>query len=104
MSQSIGSKLSNLKHKGLISDDEYDRLKKALNSLEVDEMYQLEMENAEEFIAKSVLDKIKAEIEQIEINGHIRDVECFNAGINVALNVINKYKAENTPKKNTNIL
>jgi hypothetical protein len=41
-----------------------------------------------------VLDKIKAEIEQIEINGHIRDVECFRAGVNVALNVIDKYKAE----------
>jgi hypothetical protein len=41
-----------------------------------------------------VLDQIKAEIEQIEINGHIRDVECFRAGINVALNVIDKYKAE----------
>jgi hypothetical protein len=42
----------------------------------------------------SILDKIKAEIEQIEINGHIRDVECFRAGINVALNVIDKYKTE----------
>lgn len=41
-----------------------------------------------------VLEKIKAEIEGIEINGYIRDVECFNEGINVALNVINKYKAE----------
>jgi hypothetical protein len=40
-----------------------------------------------------ILDKIRAEIEQIEINGHIRDVECFRAGINVALNVIDKYKA-----------
>jgi hypothetical protein len=42
----------------------------------------------------AVLDKIRAEIEQIEINGHIRDVECFRAGINTALNVIDKYKAE----------
>ena len=41
-----------------------------------------------------ILDKIRAEIEQIEINGHIRDVECFRAGINIALNVIDKYKAE----------
>jgi hypothetical protein len=41
----------------------------------------------------SILDKIKAEIEQIEINGHIRDGECFRAGINTALNVIDKYKA-----------
>ena len=42
----------------------------------------------------SVLDKIRAEIEQIEINGHIRDVECFSAGINTVLKIIDKYKAE----------
>ena len=42
----------------------------------------------------NTLDNITAEIEQIEINGHIRDAECFNAGINTALNVIKKYKAE----------
>lgn len=41
-----------------------------------------------------ILDKVKAEIEQTEINGHIRDVECFRTGINVALNVIDKYKSE----------
>ena len=41
-----------------------------------------------------ILNKIKAEIENTEIVGHIRDVECFNAGINVALNVIDKYMAE----------
>ncbi len=41
-----------------------------------------------------VLDKIRSEIEQIEINGHIRDVECFEAGINIVLNIINKYKKE----------
>ena len=41
-----------------------------------------------------VLDKIIDEIEQIEINGHIRDVECFRAGINVALEIIDKYNAE----------
>lgn len=35
-----------------------------------------------------------AEIEQIEINGHIKNVECFRAGVNVALNILNKYKAE----------
>ena len=37
------------------------------------------------------LDKIKAEIEQIEINGHIRDVECFTAGLNTASKIIDKY-------------
>lgn len=41
-----------------------------------------------------ILDKVKAEIEDFEINGHIRDVECFRAGINVALNVIDKYRSE----------
>ena len=39
-----------------------------------------------------VLNKIRTEIEQIEINGYIRDIECFRAGIDAALNVINKYK------------
>lgn len=38
------------------------------------------------------LDEVKAEIENIEINGHIRDVECFNAGINTVLNIIDKYQ------------
>ena len=47
---------------------------------------------------ESVFDKIRAEIEQIEINGYIRDVECFRAGINVALNVIDKYKPEGSNK------
>ena len=42
----------------------------------------------------AILNKIRAVIEQIEINGHIRDAECFCAGINAALNVINKYRAE----------
>lgn len=43
-----------------------------------------------------VLDKIRSEIEQteIEINGHLRDAECFRTGINVALNIIDKYKSE----------
>ena len=42
----------------------------------------------------TVLDKIRDEIENFEINGHIRDVECFNAGIKHALTVIDKYRAE----------
>ena len=45
-------------------------------------------------ITNDVLDKIRSEIENTEIVGHIKDVECFNAGINVALNVIDKYKTE----------
>ena len=43
-----------------------------------------------------VLDKIRAKIENFEINGHIRDVECFNAGIRHALTVIDKYREEQT--------
>ena len=49
--------------------------------------------------ADDILDKIRGEIESTEIVGHIRDVECFNAGINVALNVINKYMAESEDKE-----
>ena len=41
-----------------------------------------------------ILDQIETEIEQIEINGHIRDVECFTAGLNAALNIINQHKKE----------
>lgn len=41
-----------------------------------------------------VFDEIRNEIEQVEINGHIRDVECFRAGINTVLNVIEKYRGD----------
>jgi hypothetical protein len=47
---------------------------------------------------RQVLKQIKEEIEQVEINGHIRDVECFRAGINTALNVVDKYVAESGDK------
>jgi hypothetical protein len=40
------------------------------------------------------LDKIRAEIEQAEIGDYIRDAECFRAGLNRALNIIDKYKVE----------
>ena len=47
---------------------------------------------AHKIIANGIpLDNLRAEIDEIEINGHIRDVECFSAGINTALNVIDKY-------------
>jgi len=50
-------------------------------------------EKLDEVIKNGIpLEKIRAEIEQTEINGHIRDVECFSAGINTALAVIDKYK------------
>ena len=40
----------------------------------------------------TILDKIKDEIEQIEINGHIKDAECFIAGLNTASKIIDKYR------------
>lgn len=59
--------------------------------------YVLELQKHEQEMVEA-LDKIKEEIEQIEINGHIRDVECFRAGINTTLNIINKYMAKRTKK------
>lgn len=75
MSHSLRAKIKGLRYKGIITDKDCDRLCKALDN-------------------EDVLDKIRADIEQIEINGHIRDVECFRAGINTALNIIDKYKEE----------
>lgn len=57
-----------------------------------------EMRDLVEFLTtlnqKPILDRIRTDIEQIEINGHIRDVECFSAGVNTVLHIIDKYKAE----------
>lgn len=62
------------------------------NQYEID--YQQGYDNAnEEWLDR--MDKIRNEIEQIEINGHIRDVECFSAGINAALNILDKYREGN---------
>ena len=35
--------------------------------------------------------EIKKELESIEINGYIRDPECFNNGLNVAIDLVNRY-------------
>jgi predicted transcriptional regulator len=96
MPHSLVAKLSGLKHKGFITEAEYDRLKKALNSLRIDEMYQLEMENAEEFIAKSVLDKIRAEIEEQKEHRCFDDDDMYiyKTGLNDAIDIIDKYKAD----------
>lgn len=48
---------------------------------------------------ESAIDKIRAEIEDFEITGYIRDIECFNAGIRLALSVIDKYRAESEDKE-----
>lgn len=37
------------------------------------------------------LDGLINEIENAEIRGHVRDEECFNRGVNFALNIIKKY-------------
>ena len=37
-------------------------------------------------------EQISDEIKNLEINGYIRDVECFKAGINTTLNIIDKYR------------
>ena len=75
MPHSLRAKIKGLRYKGIITDKDCDRLCKALDN-------------------ENVLDKIIGEIDQIKINGNIRDVECFRAGINTVLNIINKYKAE----------
>ena len=50
-------------------------------------------DNAQKIIAQGIpFEQVRDEIENFEINGHIRDVECFRAGLNTALNVIDKYK------------
>lgn len=59
----------------VIFENEKEALKMAINSLEVDEMYQLEKEDADEFIPKSVIEDIKAEIKNINLqcdNGFYR--------------------------------
>ena len=43
-------------------------------------------------LLKELKESAKYHSENFEINGHIRDVECFNAGIKYALTVIDKYK------------
>jgi hypothetical protein len=45
-------------------------------------------------IYRFTLNRIQNEIEQVEINGYIRDVECFRAGLNTAVKIIDKYKGD----------
>lgn len=80
MSHSLRCRLKDLRYKKIITDRELERLCKALDN-------------------ENVLEQIRAEIEQVEINGHIRDVECFRAGLNTVLNVIDKYKTGSEGKK-----
>lgn len=45
-------------------------------------------------IYRFTLNRIQDEIKQVEINGYIRDVECFRAGLNTAVKIIDKYKGK----------
>lgn len=82
-------KLSKLHHDGLITDEEYDRLKKALNSLRVDEMYELEYEDADSFIPLSVIQEIREEIK------HHHDMYPDD-GLHNALIIMDKHLKEYT--------
>lgn len=62
-------KLSKLHHDGHITDEEYDRLKLALNSLRMDELYQIEYENADSFILRAEVRNMMREMRhEIEAN------------------------------------
>ena len=67
-----------------------EKLNEINGTAELDKAFEV-VENAP---TVDVLEQIRDEIENFEINGHIRDVECFNAGIRHALTVIDKYKTE----------
>ena len=69
----------------------------AINSLKVDEMYQLEYEKADEFIPKSVIEDIKVEQEPIldKIRAEIIELRSRqNVGVLECLDIIDKYKSE----------
>ena len=61
-------------------------LEMAINSLKIDEMYDLTMENADEFISKSVIDDIKT-----EIDSHCSDNRDRNDGLYIAMKIIDKH-------------
>ena len=72
----------------------------AINSLKVDEMYDLAEENADEFISKSVIEDIKAEIKSKKFRGYANDnggadlpdhQAHFNSGLFLALEIIDKH-------------
>ena len=83
-------------------------LKIAINSLKVDEMYQLEMEDADEFISKKVFEDIKAEVRkaQEEIYDAPQDVYepdyWMREGMDYVLEIIEKHISgkENTDADN----
>ena len=81
-------------------------LKIAINSLKVDEMYQLEKEDADEFIPKSVIEDIRAEIQAIEMEGRVDDRTRFIRGgkevKNLVLKIIDKHISGKDQNENSN--
>ena len=79
MPHSLRARLSGLRYQKIISDKDYCRLCKALDN-------------------EGVLDKIKSEIKQIELNGYIDTHTSFIRGgaevKNLALEIINKHMGE----------
>jgi len=81
MPHSLRAKLSGLRYKGILEDKDYKRLCKALDN-------------------EGVLEKIRAEIDEIEINGQVDEHTMFiRTGEQVkqmALEIIDKYREEQT--------
>lgn len=77
MPHSLRAELSGLRYKGILEDKDYKRLCKALDN-------------------KDVLDKIRAEIDGIEISGQIDEYTSFirtgDSVKKIALEIIDKYR------------
>ena len=74
-------------------------LEMATNSLEVDEMYQLEKEDADEFISKKEIEDIKAELNEISEETISRaDIDAIKR----CLKVIDKYISGKDQNENSN--
>lgn len=72
MPHSLRAKIKGLRYKGIITDKDCDRLRKALDN-------------------EDVLDKIKAEIDEQYDRVHPYDISCAE-GLEMALNIIDKYR------------
>lgn len=72
-------------------DRDIEALDMAINSLEIDERYELEYEDAKP--KTDVLDKIRAEIDEQYDRVHPYNISCAE-GLEMALEIIDKYKAE----------
>ena len=85
----------------ILSHEKYDSLhseitealEMGINSLKLEEMYNLEYEKADEFISKSVIEDIKAYID-MTINLYTLDTEynkAYKEGLKDALEIIDKH-------------